>query len=158
MVRYEKLSKQTPARVVLGILGIGLCLSYGIMASGLVAIYALIGLLAGYFYPESSIIISGKEAIYLGVILAAAAVTVVMLSFLAYFMNTLSRITYRLSRVLWVPAIFLGLLVWWQSTADVFTHHISDSAVLAVAAIVPLCGILPALFLSTPAARKLHRR
>lgn len=158
MLKYKKLPKNTPHSVVLGILFIGFCLSYSIVATGLVAVYGLIGLFGGYFYYGSSIIISMHEAWYLGMLVLVSSITCVMLSFLAYYMNTLSKKTYSLSRVMSFPAILTTFAVLAQNKSSVFTYHISTPAVLAVSMIILFGGLFPALFLSTKAARKVHNQ
>lgn len=158
MLEYKKLPKKTPHSVVLGILFIGFCLSYSIVASGLVAVYGLIGLFGGYFYYGSSINIDAREAWYLGLLTVIAGVTAVMLSFLAYYMNTLSKKTYRLSRVMSIPTIITAFAVLMHNKSNVFTYHISTPATVAVAMIILLGGLLPAIFLSSKAARKVHNQ
>lgn len=93
-----------------------------------------------------------------GVIGFVASITAVMLSFLAYDMNILSRKAVTLSRVMWVPTLITAVLLWWQHVHTSFQYHLSIWWPIAVSVSVVLGGFLPALLLTTKAAQKVHNR
>jgi len=158
MIKYKSLPKNTPISVVIGILLTGVGLSYSIVVCGLVAIFGLTGLFGEYFYSASNIAISGKEAVALGLLVVLSVITTVMFSFLAFYMNRLSKKTYRLSRIVWLPSSLTVAYFLWLANSHVLATNIETSGVVAVKIIIPLGAILPALFFSQSSTRKVHNR
>lgn len=158
MLKYQKLPKNTKPSTVAGVLFIGACLGYGIAVHGFIALYGLGGFLNNYFFPANNLPLADNEAAYLGLMGLAAAVCAVWLSFAAFDMNILSKKARLVAQSVGVPIIIVIGLVYYQIHAPAFKNHLSASWLTAAWLTFPLCGLLPAIFLNTKAARKLHNR
>ena len=159
MIRYEKLPKKTSPATVAGVLMCGLGLSFGLVISSILAAYCLVAVFAHNVYGGFDILIIGpRQAIFFFGLFGVAAVTTTTLGFLAYYMDKLSKKALPLSRVMLLPTALLALLTQWQHNSSHFSYHISSAVVMSAWLSVIVAGILPALFLSTKGARKLHSR
>lgn len=156
-MHYEKLPKTTPAWLKWSVFIIGGCLGLSIGTTALLGLYGLSGFLSNLFYPDS-LNISMHESAYLGAFGVVAAITAVMLSFLAYDMNILSKHSLSLSRVVWLPLMLTAALAYWQQSSSSLQYHVGAVPVVAAITCIVLGGIFPWLLLRTPAGRKLHNR
>jgi hypothetical protein len=157
-MHYEKLPKGTSNLTTAGILAVGGCLGLGVTVTGFLAVYGIIGLFADYFYGGAGIILTTHEAWYLAALTMMAIVTSVMLAFLAFDMNILSRKALGLSKRVIFPILATAILVDYQASFVPSVDRLSNTWLLLISLTVPLCGILPRLFLNTKPARKVHSR
>jgi len=157
MLRYQKLPAGTSRWLTLAILLTGGCLGYSISINAVIALYGFTGFLSNLFFP-GSLPISPHEAVYFGVLGVAAAISATMLSFFAYDMNVLSRRAVFRSRIMWIPTLLVTALLYWQHTRSSFQYHLNLSWCIALACSIVLGGVIPAVVLSTAAARKLHSK
>lgn len=158
MLTYRKLPKGTPSWLTTSIFWLGGALGIAISVYTLIALYGLSAFLVNLFFPGSTFTIDANEAIYLGVVGVSSALTATLTSYLAVYMNGLSKRAIPLSRIVWIPALTTTLLVMFDTTIKDFMY--SFSSVWVIGAIVSLvfCGLLPWLILRTKAGRKVHSR
>lgn len=158
MLTYKKLPKGTPRWITIAIFFLGGALGIAISIYTLVALYGLSAFLVNLFFPGSSFTIDSSEATYLGVTGIIAAIAATLASYLAVYMNGLSKKAITLSRIVWIPALIATVLVYTDTTFEGFTYIFSSTWVLGVVTSFIFAGILPWLLLRTKAARKLHSR
>ena len=149
--------KNTPKWLVWAVFLIGGCLGLSIGVTGLLALYGVYGFVGNMFFV-ASLDISPHQAEYLGAMGLVAAIACVLLSFLAYDMNVLTRRSIALSKIVWLPLVLTAIMVWWARHNTNFTHRPHALWLAGAAASIILGGILPWLLLRTKAAQKLHNR
>lgn len=157
MVTYQKLPASTPKWLTYSLLVTGGFLGYSIGICALVALYGLFGFLANFFYP-GSFTVSPSEAAYLGVLGIVAVAAAVVLGFLAYFMNGLSKKSVRIAKIAWMPVALTAALAWLQLGDTTRQYHLNVWWCIGVTVAIVLGGLVPAWLLGTTAGRKLHNK
>jgi len=158
MLRYERLPKHTSAQIKLGILVVGVSLAYALVVNGLICLYGLSGYFVPYFYPSAQLVFDSSESIYLLILGLAAGLTTTMLAFLGVYFDQLSKKTRPLSRVVFVPLILVTALLALQETSPKFHYSMGPNWIWASLLSAILAGLVPLLFLRSPAAKRLHNR
>jgi hypothetical protein len=157
MLKFEQLPKKTPRWLAVSIFLTGGCLGYAIGVNALVALYGIFGFMANFFFPNA-LTISTSEAISFGVFGLVAGITAIMLSFLAYDMNVLSRKAIFRSRIMWIPTLVTSALLWLHHVHSSFQYHLSIWWPIITTATIIFGGFIPALLLGSKAAQKVHNR
>jgi len=154
---YKKLPKGTPSWLTGSLFWLGGALGLSISIYALIALYGLSAFLVTLFFPHASFEISSSEAIYLGIVAAAATLSGVLTSYLAIFMNGLSRKSIALSKLIWAPSLVTALLIIFDTSVSRFSYHFSTIWVIGAIASFIFAGLLPWALLRSKAAQKLHK-
>ena len=158
MLTYKKLPKGTPRWVTTSIFWLGGALGIAISVYTLIALYGLSAFLINLFFPTSTFTIESAEAMYLGVVGVSSALTATLVSYLAAYMNGLSKKAIPLSRIVWIPALTTTLLVIFDTVFKDFLYPFASIWLIGALVSLVFCGLLPWLILRTKAGRKVHSR
>ncbi len=158
MLTYKKLPKGTPAWVTTSIFWLGGALGIAISVYTLIALYGLSAFLTNLFFPASTFNIEPSEAMYLGVTGVSSALAATLTSYLAVYMNGLSKKAMPLSRIVWIPALATTLLVIFDTTFTGFMYPFASIWIIGASISLVFCGLFPWLILRTKAGRKVHNR
>lgn len=154
---YKKLPKGTPSWLTMSLFLLGGALGLSISIYALIALYGLTAFLVTLFFPHATFEISSSEAIYLGIIAAAAVLSGVLTSYLAIYMNGLSRKSIGLSKLIWAPTLVTALLVLFDTMTNAFTYRFGTIWLIGAIASFIFAGLLPWVLLRSKAAQKLHK-
>ena len=150
--------KGTPTWLTVSILLLGGALGLSISIEALLALYGFTGFLSNLFFPHAGFHISSIEAIYLGVVGVCAALSATLLSYLAVYMNGLSKKAIRLSQIVAIPLTSTAILVAISHMTENFDYSFSGLWVAGAIMSIIFGGILPWLLLRTKAGRKVHNK
>ncbi len=95
---------------------------------------------------------------YLGVTGVSSALAATLTSYLAVYMNGLSKKAMPLSRIVWIPALATTLLVIFDTTFTGFMYPFASIWIIGASISLVFCGLFPWLILRTKAGRKVHNR
>ena len=158
MIAYKKLPKGTPNWLTVSILLLGGALGISISVYTLVALYGLSAYLMTLFFPQSGFVISSNEAAYLGVVGVASALSATLTSYLAVYMNGLSKKAIPQSRLIWIPAFVTTILILMSLGIESFMYPFGWIWIVGILLSFVFSAILPWLLLRTKAARKVHNK
>ena len=158
MFRYEKLPKNTTKRTQNLVMLVGLVVGFGFVTEGLMALYALSGLLAPLFFSHVSIPLQPRDTALFVVQALSGSFACLLLGYVAFFMDRLKKDALPYSCWPWVPIVITYLCVAAPRHVHGFSYRLGLAWALACLVAIPLSGIIPCLFLRTKAARKLHSR
>jgi hypothetical protein len=156
MLRYVGLPRSTPPRIKAGVVLCALLIGASIFVEAMITIYGLIGVFGQFFFETAQLPINRADGTMFALIAISAGTATIMLSYLAYYMNRLSKKARSVSRWVFVPLLTTLLLVTVDRTRLSLNYHISWVWVWCAYEVIVMGGLLPALFLHTRGARKLH--
>jgi len=158
MFAYEKLPKGTSKRTQNLVVLVGILLGFCFVVEGLMALYAFCGLLAPLFFSNVSIPLQPRDTVLFIVQALSGSFACLLLGYVAFFMDRLSKRALPFSRWPYAPIIITYLCVATPRHSPGFSYHLGSGWAVATLLAIPLGGIIPYLFLRTRAARKLHSR
>lgn len=158
MIAYKKLPKGTPQWLTISILLLGGALGISISVYTLVALYGLSAYLINLFFPTAGFEISAGESAYLGVVGVASALSATVVSYLAVYMNGLSKKAIPQSRLIWIPTIVTTVLVIMSVGIENFSYAFNWLWILGICLSFVFSALLPWLLLRTKAAQKVHSK
>ena len=158
MIAYKKLPKGTPRWLTVSILLLGGALGISISVYTLVALYGLSAYLTNLFFPTAGFVISSGESAYLGIVGVASALSATLVSYLAVYMNGLSRKALPQSRIIWLPTLVTTIIVVINTTINDFRYPFSTLWLVSICISFVFSALLPWLLLRTKAAKRVHSK
>lgn len=158
MIAYEKLPKGTSKKTQYGVMIVGLFIGLGLAVQSFITIYALSALFMPVFFPDVNLHLTGSDLTLFIVQAFSGAVAMLMLGYVAFFMDRLSKRALPFSRYTWIPILTTYICVALPRHTDWFTYHLGLGWALGCLTAIPLSGVLPYFFLRTKDAQRLHSR
>ncbi len=158
MFTYEKLPKNTPKLTRKLVVLTGGFLGFCFVVQGLMALYALCALLAPLFFSSVFIPLHTRDTVLFTVQALSGAFACLLLGYVAFFMDRLSKRALPFSRWPWAPIVITYLCIAAPRHVHGFGYRLGLGWALACLAAIPLGGLFPYMFLRTKPARKLHNR
>ena len=110
------------------------------------------------FFPSAGFAISSGESAYLGVVGLASALSATLISYLAVYMNGLSKKALPQSKLIWLPTLVTTILVAMSPLIGSFSYSFTPLWVVGAIVGFLFSAFLPWLLLRTKAARKVHSK